>query len=60
MGYPGEPDPTTLGLVLKRLLFLLSDAAAHISGAVLPVDGGSLAGRFTLRPGTSERVTPAN
>jgi NAD(P)-dependent dehydrogenase (short-subunit alcohol dehydrogenase family) len=30
------------------VLFLCSDAAAHVSGAVLDVDGGSLAGRFTL------------
>ena len=32
----------------EAVLFLCSDAAAHVSGAVLDVDGGSLAGRFTL------------
>jgi NAD(P)-dependent dehydrogenase (short-subunit alcohol dehydrogenase family) len=34
--------------VAAAVLFLCSPAAGHISGAVLHVDGGSLAGRFTL------------
>jgi len=36
--------------VANAVLFLCSPAAAHINGAVLDVDGGSLAGRFTLEP----------
>ena len=36
VGYPAEPDPITLGLFLKRLLFLLSNAEA--AAAVLGVD----------------------
>ena len=35
--------------VAEAVLFLCSVEAAHTSGAVLDVDGGSLAGRFTLR-----------
>jgi NAD(P)-dependent dehydrogenase (short-subunit alcohol dehydrogenase family) len=35
----GEPEE-----VVVAVLFLLSDEAAWISGAVLPVDGGLLAG----------------
>jgi NAD(P)-dependent dehydrogenase (short-subunit alcohol dehydrogenase family) len=36
--------------VANAVLFLCSPAAAHITGTVLHVDGGSLAGRFTLAP----------
>lgn len=34
--------------IASAVLFLCSDRARHISGATLHVDGGSLAGRFTL------------
>ena len=34
--------------VAQAVLFLCSEAAAHVSGAVLDVDGDALAGRFTL------------
>jgi NAD(P)-dependent dehydrogenase (short-subunit alcohol dehydrogenase family) len=36
--------------IANAVLFLVSPAAGHITGAVLHVDGGSLAGRFTLAP----------
>jgi 3-oxoacyl-[acyl-carrier protein] reductase len=36
--------------IASAVLFLCSDAAAHVSGTTLDVDGGSLAGRFTLPP----------
>jgi NAD(P)-dependent dehydrogenase (short-subunit alcohol dehydrogenase family) len=39
--------------IAQAVLFLCSPAAGHISGAVLHVDGGSLAGRFTLSPDAS-------
>ena len=48
LGRAGRPQD-----VAQAVLFLCSDAAAHVNGAVLDVDGGSLAGRFTL--GTSQR-----
>ncbi len=43
LGRAGDP-----GDIAEAVLFLCSDAAAHISGAVVDVDGGSLAGRYTL------------
>jgi 3-oxoacyl-[acyl-carrier protein] reductase len=36
--------------IANAVLFLCSPAAGHITGAVLHVDGGSLAGRFTQAP----------
>jgi 3-oxoacyl-[acyl-carrier protein] reductase len=46
IGRAGRPED-----VAQAVLFLCSDEAAHVSGTVLDVDGGSLAGRFTLRAG---------
>ena len=43
LGRAGRPQD-----VAQAVLFLCSDEAEHISGAVLDVDGGSLAGRFAL------------
>jgi 3-oxoacyl-[acyl-carrier protein] reductase len=38
LGRIGAPED-----VVGAVLFLLSDAAAHVTGTVLPVDGGQLA-----------------
>jgi NAD(P)-dependent dehydrogenase (short-subunit alcohol dehydrogenase family) len=43
LGRAGDPRD-----IAEAVLFLCSPAAAHVSGAVLDVDGGSLAGRFGL------------
>jgi NAD(P)-dependent dehydrogenase (short-subunit alcohol dehydrogenase family) len=43
LGRAGDPRD-----IAEAVLFLCSDAATHISGAVIDVDGGSLAGRYTL------------
>jgi len=38
--------------VASAALMLLSDAASYVTGAMLPVDGGLMAGPFTHRQGT--------
>jgi 3-oxoacyl-[acyl-carrier protein] reductase len=45
LGVAGDPRD-----IASAVLFLASQDAAHITGAVLDVDGGSGAGRFGLRP----------
>jgi NAD(P)-dependent dehydrogenase (short-subunit alcohol dehydrogenase family) len=44
LGQAGQPAD-----IADAVLFLCSDEACHVTGAVLDVDGGSLAGRFTLQ-----------
>ena len=43
LGRVGEPQD-----IANAALFLASDAAAWITGAVLPVDGGLTAGSFRM------------
>lgn len=43
LGEAGSPDD-----IAQAVLFLCSDAARHINGTVLEVDGGSSAGRFVM------------
>ncbi len=43
LGEAGRPDD-----IAQAVLFLCSDAARHITGTVLEVDGGSTAGRFVM------------
>ena len=43
LGKAGDPRD-----VASAVLFLCSDEASHVNGAVLDIDGGSLAGRFSL------------
>ena len=49
LGTAGQP-----GDIAAAVLFLASEQAGHITGAVLDVDGGSIAGRYGLRPFISE------
>ncbi len=51
LGVAGDPRD-----IAAAVLFLASEEAAHISGAVLDVDGGSGAGRFGLRPHIQEHA----
>ncbi len=43
LGRIGEPDD-----IARAVMFLASDEAAWITGVVLPVDGGLMAGRFDM------------
>jgi NAD(P)-dependent dehydrogenase (short-subunit alcohol dehydrogenase family) len=45
LGTAGDPRD-----IASAVLYLASDDAAHVSGAVLDVDGGSGAGRYALGP----------
>jgi 3-oxoacyl-[acyl-carrier protein] reductase len=44
LGKPGDPRD-----IANAVLFLCSGEASHVTGAVLDVDGGSLAGRFAIQ-----------
>jgi enoyl-[acyl-carrier-protein] reductase (NADH) len=43
LGRVGEPDD-----IASATMFLASDQASWITGAVLPVDGGLLAGNYRM------------
>jgi 3-oxoacyl-[acyl-carrier protein] reductase len=49
LGRAGDPRD-----IASAVLFLASDDASHITGAVLEVDGGSNAGRYSLRAHVSD------
>jgi 3-oxoacyl-[acyl-carrier protein] reductase len=51
LGTAGDPRD-----IAAAVLFLASEDAAHITGAILDVDGGSGAGRFGLRSHIQERA----
>ena len=51
LGTGGDPRD-----IAAAVLFLASDDAAHITGAILDVDGGSGAGRFGLRSHIQEHA----
>jgi 3-oxoacyl-[acyl-carrier protein] reductase len=54
LGQAGDPRD-----IASAVLFLASAEAGHITGAVLDVDGGSSAGRFTLHGQVSEEASGA-